>query len=62
MKRTVIHHNGIHGLQNGSYTAEKPSGLHSYMNGDYMGTVDAVPEYQDQTCDVATVPRVCRQK
>jgi hypothetical protein len=32
-------------LQNGSYVAKRPDGsLVQYMNGDYMGEIDTVPE------------------
>lgn len=66
MKATIIHHNGIHGLQNGSYTAEKKGEFHSYMNGDYMGRISAIPKHQTQQCDAKTankhLPDCCKQK
>ncbi len=63
---TIIHHNGEHGLRNGSYTAEKKGKFHSYMNGDYMGEIPAVPKHQEMQSNVQEanrfLPKCCKQK
>lgn len=42
--RYFTHSHNIDGcLRNGSYCRQEGDTIHQYMNGDYMGTIAAVP-------------------